>query len=60
MLEEYKSREEGDKEIIDSMIENTDKLREISLRMVPKIHPRKMEPNNWQALARTTCMKGVI
>ena len=61
MLEEYKFGEEGDKEIIDFMIENTDKLREISLRMVLKISDlRKMEPNNWQALARTTCMKGVI
>jgi len=61
MLEEYKFGEDGDTEIIDFMVENTDKLREISLRMVLKISDlKKMEPKNWQSLARTTCMKGAI
>jgi hypothetical protein len=61
MLEEYKFGKEGDKEIIDFMIDNQDICREISLRMVLKIADlRKMDSENWQSLARTTCMKGVI
>ena len=61
MLEEYKFGEEGDKEIINFMLDNAAILREISLRMVLKISDlRKMDPANWQALARTTCMKGHI
>lgn len=61
MLEEYKFGEDGDKEIVDFMLDNADKLREISLRMVLKISDlRKMDPANWQSLARTTCMKGSI
>ena len=52
---------EGDKEIINFMLDNAAILREISLRMVLKISDlRKMDPANWQALARTTCMKGHI
>ena len=61
MLEEYEFGADGDKEIIDFMLDNADKLREISLRMVLKISDlRKMDPANWQSLARTTCMKGSI
>ena len=61
MLEEYKFGEDGDTEIIDFMVENTDILREISLRMVLKIADlRKMDSENWKSLAKTTCMSGVI
>lgn len=61
MLEEYKFGEEGNEEIINFMLDNAAILREISLRMVLKISDlRKMDPANWQALARTTCMKGHI
>ena len=61
MLEEYKFGKEGEKEVIDFMLDNADRLREVSLRMVLKISDlKKMEPKNWQSLARTTCMKGVI
>lgn len=61
MLEEYEFGADGDKEIVDFMLDNADKLREISLRMVLKISDlRKMDPANWQSLARTTCMKGSI
>jgi len=61
MLEEYKFGKDGDQEVINFMLDNADKLREVSLRMVLKISDlRKMEPNNWQSLARTTCMKGAI
>lgn len=61
MLEKYGFGEKGDAEIVDFMIENTERLREISLRMVLKISDlRKMDSENWKSLARTTCMKGVI
>ena len=61
MLEEYKFGKEGEKEVIDFMLDNADRLREVSLRMVLKISDlKKMEPKNWQSLARTTCMKGAI
>jgi hypothetical protein len=44
--------------IIDFMDENKMKLREMSLRMAIKIAQLyKSFPNNWQAMARTTCMK---
>jgi hypothetical protein len=61
MLEEYNFGKEGDKEVINFMVDNADKLREISLRMVLKIADlRKMDSANWESLARTTCMKGSI
>ena len=61
MLEEYKFGKEGEKEVIDFMLDNAERLREVSLRMVLKISDlKKMEPKNWQSLARTTCMKGAI
>jgi len=45
-------------EIVDFILANADTLRELSLRMVLKIADlRKSFPNNWQAMARTTCMK---
>lgn len=46
--------------IIDFMIENQNRLREISLRMAQKIADlAKMSPDNnrWKRLAETTCMK---
>ena len=61
MLEEYNFGKDGDKEVINFMVDNADKLREISLRMVLKIADlRKMDSANWESLARTTCMKGSI
>lgn len=47
-------------EVIDFMIENQSRLREISLRMTQKIADlMKMSPENgrWKRLAETTCMK---
>jgi hypothetical protein len=45
-------------EITEFIETNKDKLRELSLRMVLKLADlRKSFPTNWQAMARTTCMK---
>jgi hypothetical protein len=37
---------------------NKNKLREVSLRMAIKVAQLyKSFPNNWEAMAKTTCMK---
>lgn len=58
MLDEYKFGKDGNKEIIDFMLEKSARLREISLRMVLKVADlRKMSPKTWRELAESTCMK---
>ena len=60
MLDAYEFNEPAvaKDEIVDFILANADTLRELSLRMVLKIADlRKSFPNNWQAMARTTCMK---
>ena len=58
MLDEYGFGEEGNKEVVDFMVEHAKRLREISLRMVLKIADlRKMAEDNWKNLAEATCMK---
>lgn len=60
MLKSYNFGEQGDKEVIDFMVEHQVRLREISLRMVLKISDlRKMDEGNWKRLAETTCMKRI-
>jgi hypothetical protein len=45
-------------EVVEFVIKNQDKLRELSLRMVLKIADlREGFPSNWEAMARTTCMR---
>jgi hypothetical protein len=45
-------------ELVEFIDINKSKLRELSLRMVLKLADlRKSFPTNWQAMARTTCMK---
>jgi hypothetical protein len=45
-------------EVVEFITANADRLRELSLRMVQKIADlRGIEPLNWQAMARTTCMR---
>lgn len=58
MLAEYNFGEEGEKQVVDFMVEKSSRLREISLRMVLKIADLKqMAPNDWRNLAESTCMK---
>ena len=57
MLKDYGFSKEFEKEIVDFMHENAQRLREISLRMVLKIADlAKMNFDNWKGLARSTCM----
>ena len=47
-------------ELVEFIETNQEKLRELSLRMVLKLADlRKSFPSNWQAMARTTCMKRI-
>lgn len=58
MLAEYNFGEEGEKELIDFMVEKASRLREVSLRMVLKVADLKqMSADNWKDLAESTCMK---
>jgi hypothetical protein len=58
MLERYDFEEIQKDELIEFVEANQLKLRELSLRMVLKLADlRKGFPKNWQAMAKTTCMK---
>ena len=58
MLERYDFEECQKDELIEFVEVNQLKLRELSLRMVLKLADlRKGFPKNWQAMAKTTCMK---
>ena len=47
-------------EIVNFVVANADKLRELSLRMVLKLADlRKSFPTNWTAMAKTTCMRRI-
>ena len=61
MLNEYNFGDEGNKELIDFMVEKANRLREISLRMVLKIADLKqMSADTWKDLAESTCMKRAV
>ena len=58
LFADYDFTEEQSTNVIDFMWDNHTKLREVSLRMCLKIADLvKISPNNWQNLAKTTCMK---
>ena len=58
MLDRYDFGDIQKDEVVEFITDNQDKLRELSLRMVLKIADlRKSFPNNWVAMAKTTCMR---
>jgi hypothetical protein len=58
LFADYDFSEEQTDEIMSFITDNHSKLREVSLRMCLKIADLvKISPNNWQNLAKTTCMK---
>jgi hypothetical protein len=60
MLDRYEFSTEAKAEIVEFVVANQDKLRELSLRMVLKLADlRKSFPKSWTAMAKTTCMKRV-
>jgi hypothetical protein len=60
MLDRYDFDKIQKDEIVEFVVANQDKLRELSLRMVLKLADlRKSFPKSWTAMAKTTCMKRV-
>ena len=57
MLAAYKFSAEQEQYLIDFLWDNRDSLNEISLRMVTKIADLMKMSNDWEKLARATCMK---
>ena len=58
MLDSYKFSKAEQQEIVDFMLDNQDKLREISLRMCTKIADlRKSQSDRWQTMAEVTFMR---
>jgi Trk K+ transport system NAD-binding subunit len=58
MLDRYEFTDKVKAEIVEFVVANQDKLRELSLRMVLKLADlRKSFPKSWTAMAKTTCMK---
>ena len=57
MLDKYQFEQCVVDEMVQFVEDNRSRLRELSLRMVLKLADlRKSFPNNWQAMAQTTCM----
>jgi hypothetical protein len=60
MLDRYEFDAKVKAELVEFVVANQDKLRELSLRMVLKLADlRKSFPKSWVAMAKTTCMKRV-
>ena len=57
MLANYKFSPEKEQQLIDFIWDGRDHLNEISLRMVTKIADLMKMSDNWEKLARATCMK---
>lgn len=57
MLEEYGFTEQEGQGLIQFMEDHKEHLNEISLRMVTKLADLKKMSDDWQKLARVTCMK---
>ena len=60
VLNEYDFDQATENQVVNFMIDQKDRMREISLRMVTKIADlRKAMPEKWQAVAEVTCMRRV-
>ena len=58
MLNEYEFTTEQENEIVEFMVENQSKLREVSLRMCTKIADlRRSQSHRWERMAEITCMR---
>tara|TARA_B110000495_G_C22565861_1_gene341101 strand:- start:112 stop:585 length:474 start_codon:yes stop_codon:yes gene_type:complete len=58
LFEGYNFEKEDEQEVLDFMMENKTKLREMSLRMVLKVSDlKKISAERWKSLAESTCMK---
>ena len=61
MLNEYQFTEEEKEDVMNFMIANKDKMREISLRMVTKLADlKKSMGDKWKRTAEVTCMRRTV
>ena len=59
MLDDHQLSDVAKLEVVDFVVANAGKMRELSLRMVLKVADiRKSMPDNWQAVVEVTCMRG--
>ena len=59
LFQGYEFDADAEKEVLDFMYENRNKLREMSLRMALKIADLKKISEKWRMLAESTCMRRV-
>ena len=58
MLDTYEFEPAQKDDVVNFIVDNASKLRELSLRMVLKVADlKKAFPANWQSMAKTTCMR---
>jgi hypothetical protein len=58
MLDTYEFEPAQKDDVVNFIVDNAAKLRELSLRMVLKVADlKKAFPANWQSMAKTTCMR---
>ena len=58
MLDDYDLDEYAKKEVVEFIVTNADRMRELSLRMVLKVADiRASMPSKWQAVVEVTCMR---
>jgi hypothetical protein len=58
MLDDYEFTDVEKTEVVEFIMANAERMRELSLRMVLKIADlRKSMPTNWTAVAGVTCMR---
>jgi predicted AAA+ superfamily ATPase len=59
MLDDYKLEDAEKEEVVNFIVANAERMRELSLRMVLKVADiRASMPAKWQAVAEVTCMRG--
>ena len=59
MLAAYDMSDEAKQEVVDFIIDNSKKMRELSLRMVLKVADIRVSmPAKWKSVVQVTCMKG--
>jgi hypothetical protein len=58
MLDEYEIEDWAKTEVVDFIVTNCDRMRELSLRMVLKVADIRVSmPHNWKAVVEVTCMR---
>jgi len=58
MLDDYKLEDEQKQEVVEFIVDNAERMRELSLRMVLKVADIRVSmPDNWASVVEVTCMR---